>query len=81
MSFLKSRIRLQNGIGEGMVSPVQRTAGRLQVWFYKPDTLLPNLTEADFSFSWCWLNFLSRKETFPSLYRICLEGREIMVFN
>lgn len=64
-----------------MVSPVLRTAGRFQVWFYKPDTLLPNLTEADFSFSWCWFNFLSRKETFPCLYRICLEVREIMVFN
>lgn len=34
----KSRIRLQRDRGDGMVSAVQRTAGRLQVWFYKPDT-------------------------------------------
>lgn len=81
MSFLKSRIRLRKGIGEGMVSTVRRTAGRLQVWFYKPDTLLLNLAEADFSSSRCWFNFVSRKETFPSLYRICVEGRGIVVFN
>lgn len=65
--FFKNRIRLQKGIGEGMASTVQRTAGRLQVWFYKPDTLLPNSTEADFSSSWCWFNFVSGKETLPSL--------------
>lgn len=59
------KIRLQKGRGEGVVSPVPRTAGRLQVWFYKPDTLLPNLTEADFSFSWFWFNFYPEKRLFP----------------
>lgn len=78
--LLKSRIMLQRGRGEGMVSPGRRAVEVGSRLGFTNLTLSPvQLTETNFS-SFCCQS-VSRKEIFPSLYRICLGDRGTMVFN